>query len=67
VRGIPATCHLISAPQFEWGKKVLSGLSLRGHEGVNVFIEELAEQAASDDPPFELGYWCLNLAAQKSS
>jgi trans-aconitate methyltransferase len=30
-----------------------------------VFVSALAEQAASDDPPFTLDYWRLNLAARK--
>jgi hypothetical protein len=30
------------------------------------FLEELARQAAADDPPFELDYWRLNLSARKA-
>lgn len=29
------------------------------------FVAEVAERAASDDPPFELDYWRLNLSARK--
>jgi len=29
------------------------------------FLSELAEQAALDNPPFELDYWRLNLSARK--
>jgi trans-aconitate 2-methyltransferase len=29
------------------------------------FLAELANQAAADDPPFELDYWRLNLSARK--
>jgi trans-aconitate 2-methyltransferase len=33
----------------------------------NAFVQHLTEQAATDDPPFELDYWRLNLDARKPS
>ena len=30
------------------------------------FIDELTEQAAATDPPFELDYWRLNIDATRS-
>jgi hypothetical protein len=38
----------------------LPGVELR-----QSFLQDLAEQAAQDDPPFELDYWRLNLKARK--
>ena len=40
--------------------KLLPGPELR-----KSFLQDLAEQAANDDPPFELDYWRLNLKARK--
>jgi len=63
----PAPTVLQDAPQY---KEFLRNIVLRQHltliptEALRAeFMENLAEQAAADDPAFSLDYWRLNLSA----